>query len=47
MSLVLTEPYSLRTNADATDLYKMNFGKENNINLIVYGHALCIIKVYD
>lgn len=29
MSLVLTEPHSLRTNADATDLYKMNFGKEN------------------
>lgn len=35
MSLVLTEPHSLRTNADATDLYKMNFGKEDNINLIV------------
>lgn len=46
MFLVLTEPHRLRTNADATDLYKMNFGKENN-NLIVYGHALCIIKVDD
>lgn len=47
MSLVLTEPHSLRTNADATDLYKMIFGKENNINLIVSGHALCVIKVSD
>lgn len=31
MFLVLTEPHSLRTNADATDLYRMNFGKEITI----------------
>lgn len=35
MFLVLTEPHSLRTNADATDLYKMNFGKEITTSLFM------------
>lgn len=47
MFLVFIEFYSLRINVDVIDLYKMNFGKENNINFIVYGYVLCIIKVYD